>query len=260
MTRTLITAAFLVTGLPCCTRSSSSPEGTSVDPPQTGQSPESTGSGIPAHDAAAFDDTGPTAGTDMPAELQPLPEPPTTPFISHTQFPDCVHPGIAANCVDGWCRIPAGCYVYGSPPDEPGRAKYDEKQTRVTLTRDFEIQRTEVTQGEWLETGWNLPVPNSADTLSHCDEAQCPVNWTTWYWALRYANWLSEQQGLPVCFELSNCEEASPQWEQTRDFTCDVKLNAPSIYECEGYRLPTSAEWEYAGPAPVRPRPTTPAP
>ena len=31
---------------------------------------------------------------------------------------DCEHAPVAEDCKAGWCRIPAGCFVMGSPKDE----------------------------------------------------------------------------------------------------------------------------------------------
>jgi formylglycine-generating enzyme required for sulfatase activity/tRNA A-37 threonylcarbamoyl transferase component Bud32 len=65
-------------------------------------------------------------------------------------------------------RIPGGVFEMGSPSDEPGRARFENRQ-RVTV-RDFFISTTEVTQEQYqrvmgsprekLESGANLPVQN----------------------------------------------------------------------------------------------------
>ena len=44
--------------------------------------------------------------------------------------------------------IPAGSFVMGSSPDEPTR-KPDEKQHKVTISKPFFLQTTEVIQEVW---------------------------------------------------------------------------------------------------------------
>lgn len=50
----------------------------------------------------------------------------------------------------GYAKIPAGTFMIGSPPDEEGRQD-EETQHEVTITRPFELKKTEVTQGQWEE-------------------------------------------------------------------------------------------------------------
>ncbi len=46
-------------------------------------------------------------------------------------------------------EIPAGQFLMGSPPDEPGRTDYEGPQHLVTFARSFWIGRYEVTQAQW---------------------------------------------------------------------------------------------------------------
>lgn len=70
---------------------------------------------------------------------------------------DCKHPAVTPSCANGWCRIPRGCFIMGSPPCEYGRGLYSEDQIQVTLTRDFEMMQTEMTQAAWIALGYPNP-------------------------------------------------------------------------------------------------------
>jgi hypothetical protein len=77
--------------------------------------------------------------------LKPLPMVPDEPFVVSSEFSDCVHPGVTPECNNGWCRIPAGGFIMGSPEHELHHARLAEDQARVTLSHDFEIQEIELT-------------------------------------------------------------------------------------------------------------------
>jgi len=72
-------------------------------------------------------------------------------------------------------RIPAGSFVMGSPESEKERDRYetrDETRHRVTLTRAFYLQTTEVTQAQWQAVMGNNP--------SRFQGANRPVEQVSW--------------------------------------------------------------------------------
>jgi formylglycine-generating enzyme required for sulfatase activity len=122
----------------------------------------------------------------------------------------------------------------------------DQQKHAVTITKAFLIKKTEITVGEFREfvsaTGYQTDAEKdgSCEFFGEADNIQSsgsnwgnlnfdqadshPVVCVSWNDAIAYANWLSEQRGLSKCYN-------GDKWDQS----------------CTGYRLPTEAEWEYAG-------------
>jgi len=102
--------------------------------------------------------------------------------------------------------IPEGTFMMGSPSDEPGRLDR-EKQHRVTLSKGFYIQTTEVTQGQWREIMGTRPWSGKKYVRDNVD---CPAVYISWNDCKDFIRRLNQKEGT------------------------------------NKYRLPTEAEWEYA--------------
>ncbi len=84
--------------------------------------------------------------------------------------------------------IPPGTFMMGSPENEPNRDK-DETLHKVTLTKGFYMQTTEVTQGQWKAIMGKNP-----SKFYDCGD-NCPVEQVSWDDAQTFIRKLNENEG-----------------------------------------------------------------
>jgi len=85
--------------------------------------------------------------------------------------------------------IKPGTFMMGSPSDEPQRDS-DETQHKVTITKGYYLQTTEVTQGQWEAIMGSNP-----SYFSSCG-ANCPVETVSWDDAQDFIQKLNQKEGL----------------------------------------------------------------
>lgn len=122
-----------------------------------------------------------------------------------------------------FATIAAGTFQIGS---EKGQS--DERPVHnATLANGFYMSRHEVTQAQYTALMGTNPSHFKGDDTR-------PVEGVSWDDAIRFANALSTAEGLTPCYDNDGKVTGG-----TRGYP----------FSCEGYRLPTEAEWEYAARA-----------
>jgi formylglycine-generating enzyme required for sulfatase activity len=109
--------------------------------------------------------------------------------------------------------IPKGTFQMGSPIEEEG-ASNDEEQHHVTISKDYYLGVTEVTQGQYEKVMGTNPSYFQKRVIRKSDSSMYPVEQVSW------------EDAVEFCKKLSDLPE---------------EKKAGRVY-----RLPTEAEWEYA--------------
>jgi len=84
--------------------------------------------------------------------------------------------------------ITAGIFTMGSPLDEPGRND-DKKQHEVRISKQFYLQATEVSQGQWKKVMGDNP-----SLFKECGD-DCPVERISWVDAQKFISELNQMEG-----------------------------------------------------------------
>mgnify|MGYP003564620536 CR=1 FL=1 len=132
-------------------------------------------------------------------------------------------------------RIRPGSFMMGSPEDEPGHSS-DEIPHRVRLTRHFFMQQTEVTVQQFKRFVKSTGYRTEAEISGGCWITGNGSRWkkkpgTSW----EKPGWVPLDTNLPVLCVTWYDAVAFALWLSRK--------------ERRTYRLPTEAEWEYAGRA-----------
>jgi formylglycine-generating enzyme required for sulfatase activity len=111
-------------------------------------------------------------------------------------------------------------------------------QGRYTITSDFYLMTTEVTQG--MFTALMSYDPTTYSTTYGVGN-DYPAYYVSWHMAADFANKVTQRHNSVNGTSLQECYSCSSSGSTS--VSCTEAVNP---YQCSGYVLPTEAEWEYA--------------
>ncbi len=122
-----------------------------------------------------------------------------------------------------WITLPIGEFEMGASKSEFCRREpIGTRMASVDVA--FEVQAYEVTQAQFESAmGYN---PSFSST---CEA--CPVDSVSWHEAAAYAGVMATKEGLTPCYACTGADE---------------RIQCEAVESCDGPRLPTELEWEYA--------------
>ena len=133
--------------------------------------------------------------------------------------------------------IKGGSFQMGS---EDKDAEDDEKPVHKVTVDDFYMGRFEVTFAEF--DAFCDAIGKEYPDDEGWGRGKRPMINVSWYDAVEYCNWLSEQHGLTPVYTISKNKMDPSNLNESFNVNWLVFVN----WQADGYRLPTEAEWEYA--------------
>lgn len=119
---------------------------------------------------------------------------------------------------------PNQTFTLGAARREAGR-RANEVQKNVSLKRPFYLATTEISNQQFRRWRDHYSAALGGKTLDMDNQPAVNLSWQD---AALYCNWLSEQQGLNLFYQVTDGRVSGFNWQSS------------------GYRLPTEAEWAWA--------------